>query len=34
MKPDQEYLAALFTMILVTAVVIILIIKTIFTTWN
>jgi hypothetical protein len=34
MKPDKEYLAALCTMILVTAVVIILIIKVIFTTWN
>ena len=34
MKPDKEYLAALSTMILVTAVAIILIIKLIFALWN
>jgi len=34
MKPEKEYMAALSTMILVTVVVIILIIKVIFTTWN
>lgn len=34
MKPDKEYLAALSTMILVTAVAIILIFKTIFALWN
>lgn len=34
MKPDKEYLAALSTMILVTVVAIILIIKLIFALWN
>jgi len=34
MKPENEYLAALCTMLLVTAVVIILIIKVIFDIWN
>jgi hypothetical protein len=34
MRPDKEYLAALSTMILVTAVAIILIIKVIFALWN
>jgi len=34
MRPDQEYLAALTTMILVTAVAIILIFKLIFDLWN
>jgi hypothetical protein len=34
MRPDKEYLAALTTMILVTAVAIILIFKVIFELWN
>jgi hypothetical protein len=34
MRPDKEYLAALTTMILVTAVAIILIFKLIFALWN
>ena len=34
MRPDKEYLAALTTMILVTTVAIILIIKVIFELWN
>jgi hypothetical protein len=34
MKPEKEYLAALSTMILVTVVAMILIIKAIFDLWN
>lgn len=34
MRPDKEYLAAIGTMILLTAVAIILVIKTIFDLWN
>ncbi len=34
MRPEKEYLAALTTMILVTTVAIILVIKTIFELWN
>jgi hypothetical protein len=34
MKPEKEYMAALSTMILVTVVAMILIIKAIFALWN